>query len=285
MAQSVGKCTNYSGCKLAYRKEEIKVVTKGFRCPECGSSLEPIGPNKGISLMFVTSIGVVAVLLLTTGVIVCALASSPKRRVVLGDPTSTPTATPVASPVPPPIPESTPLLTPVPFVAPEPIVEASATPVAPEMCTSEIDEVKRAVLKRIDLIPNLSQAQKDKLYGAVERARGMDRLFTVSFETRVTRLSSHDTAFIQAQVNQPHLKQLLDDPTLILVILGFADKLGTQQVNQDLSLERAERVMEVLHDTFGVRNVMHVVPMGSTDLLDPHNLVNNRVVEVWGALP
>jgi outer membrane protein OmpA-like peptidoglycan-associated protein len=285
MAQCVGKCTNYSGCKLAYRKEEIKVVTKEFHCPECGSSLEPSGPKKGTSLMFAISIGVAALLLLITGVIVCALTNSPKRRVVLGDPMSTPTPTPVTPPTPPAIPESTPLLTPVPFVAPEPIVEASATPVAPDRRTPEIDEVKRAVLGRIDLIPNLSQAQKDKLYSAVERARGLDRLFTVSFETRVTKLSSHDTAFIQAQLNQPHLKQLLDDPTLILVILGFADKLGTQQANQDLSLERAERVMEVLRDTFGVRNVMHVVPMGSTDLLDPHNLVNNRVVEVWGASP
>jgi len=119
----------------------------------------------------------------------------------------------------------------------------------------------------------------------VERARGLDLLFTVSFETRVAKLSQQDTAFIQAQLNQPHLKQLLEDPTLILVILGFADKLGTQQVNQDLSLERAERVMEVLRDTLGVRNVMHPVPMGSTDLLDPRNLVKNRVVEVWGALP
>jgi outer membrane protein OmpA-like peptidoglycan-associated protein len=285
MAQRVGKCTNYSGCKLAYRKEEIKVVTKGFHCPECGSSLEPGGPKEGTSLISAISIGGAALLLLTTGVIVCALANSPKRRVVLGDPMSTPTLTPVTPPTPPPITESTPLLTPVPFVAPDPIVEASATPVAPDLCTSETDEVKRAVLKRIELMPNLSQAQKDKLYSAVERARGMNRLFTVSFETSVTKLSSHDTAFIQAQLNRPHLKQLLDDPTLILVILGFADKLGTQQANQDLSLERAKRVMELLRDTLGVQNVMHVVPMGSTDLLDPHNLVKNRVVEVWGASP
>lgn len=285
MAQRVGKCTNYSGCKLAYRKEEIKVVTKGFHCPECGSPLEPVWTTKGISLISAGLIGVAALLLLTTGVVVCVLANSPKRRVVLSDPISTPTPAPVTSPAPTPIPESRPLLTPVPFVPVEPIVEAPATPVAPGRRTFETDGVKREVLNRIDLIPNLSQTKKDKLYSAVERARGLDLLFTVSFETRVAKLSQQDTAFIQAQLNQPHLKQLLEDPTLILVILGFADKLGTQQVNQDLSLERAERVMEVLRDTLGVRNVMHPVPMGSTDLLDPRNLVKNRVVEVWGALP
>ena len=49
MAQRIGKCTNYSGCKLAYRNEKITVVTKEFRCPECGSPLESLGPKRGLS--------------------------------------------------------------------------------------------------------------------------------------------------------------------------------------------------------------------------------------------
>jgi outer membrane protein OmpA-like peptidoglycan-associated protein len=111
----------------------------------------------------------------------------------------------------------------------------------------------------------------------------MDRLFTIPFEPRGTQLSLRDIAFIRSQLNRPHVKQLLDDPTLIVVILGFADRLGAQQVNRDLSLERAEHVMELLHRTLGVQNVMHAVPMGCTDLLDAQNPGHNRVVEVWAA--
>ena len=86
-------------------------------------------------------------------------------------------------------------------------------------------------------------------------------------------------------MTQPQIKKLLDDPTLVLVILGFADKQGANEANQSLSLGRAQSVMEVLRDKCGVQNVMHLVPMGGTDLLDLHNLAKNRVVEVWAALP
>src|SRR6516225_10716697 len=64
MAQRIGKCTNYSGCKLAYRNEKIAVVTKDFRCPECGSPLEPIARKRGPSPVLFLSIGVSLVVLL-----------------------------------------------------------------------------------------------------------------------------------------------------------------------------------------------------------------------------
>ena len=80
MAQRIGKCTNYSGCKLAYRNEKITVVTKEFRCPECGSPLESLGPKRGLSPTLVLSIGVAIVLLLAVGAILWTLGGSPKRR-------------------------------------------------------------------------------------------------------------------------------------------------------------------------------------------------------------
>ena len=75
MAQRIGKCTNYSGCKLAYRNEKITVVTKDFRCPECGSPLEPVGPKRGVSPVLVLSIGVAAVLILAIGAILWTLSA------------------------------------------------------------------------------------------------------------------------------------------------------------------------------------------------------------------
>jgi outer membrane protein OmpA-like peptidoglycan-associated protein len=291
MAQRIGKCTNYSGCKLAYRNEKINVVTKEFRCPECGSPLESIGPKKGTPFTLIVAIGVAAVLLLAIGAILWTLTSAPKRRTVLVEltptpsPTPTPTPTPTSTPTPAPTPESTPVPTPTPAASPAPTAEIAGTTINLDASTPEIDEVRRAVLKRIDQLPNVTQANKDKLYSAVERAHGLGRLFTVPFETRLTNLSAQDLAFIQNAVTQPQIKKLLDDPTLVLVILGFADKQGADAANQTLSLGRAESVMEALRDKFGVQNVMHVVPMGGTDLLDAHNLAKNRVVEVWAALP
>jgi outer membrane protein OmpA-like peptidoglycan-associated protein len=149
----------------------------------------------------------------------------------------------------------------------------------------EIAEVKRAVLKRIDLMPNVSSQNKDRLYGAVDRARGMGRLFSVNFETSLTKIAPEEIASMKSQLDHPQVKKLLDDPTLVLVILGYADKQGDDQKNLQISNARALAVMDALRDQLQVQNVMHVIPMGGTDLLDARELAKNRVVEVWAVLP
>ncbi len=232
MAQRIGKCTNYSGCKLAYRNEKITVVTKEFRCPECGSPLESLGPKRSLSPTLVLSIGVAIVLLLAVGAILWTLGSSPKRRTEVVEfrrprsPSPTPTLTP--SPTPTPSPISTP--TPEPSATPTATGEAGGT-IDLDITLPEIAEVKRQVLKRIDLMPSVSTQNKDRLYGAVDRSRGMGRLFTVSFETSFTKISPDQIAYVKSQLDHPQVQKLLDDPTLVLVILGYADKQGDDQKN------------------------------------------------------
>src|SRR5438132_5694355 len=116
MAQRVGKCTNYSGCKLAYRNEKITVVTKDFRCPECGSPLESLGPKRSLSPTLVLSIGVGIVLLLAVGAILWTLGSAPKRHneVIEFSPTPLASPTPTPTPTPTPSPSETPTPTPSP---------------------------------------------------------------------------------------------------------------------------------------------------------------------------
>jgi outer membrane protein OmpA-like peptidoglycan-associated protein len=236
-------------------------------------------------------------LLLFTSATLWILAGSHRGVVVPSDPAPTATPAPVSTPADffPPIPESTPNATPEPSATasptvetsamPAPTAEASATPIVPqpEIKTTEVDEVRQAVLKRIELIPNLSSAKKEKLSRAVERAHGLCCLFTVSFETTFTQLSAQDVAFVQNEVSKPEIKNRLDDPTYILVILGFADKQGDDQANQSLSGRRAQAVKDILRHRAGVQNVMEIIPMGGTDLLDSHDFARNRVVEVWGA--
>src|SRR6476660_5116283 len=244
MAQRIGKCTNYSGCKLAYRNEKITVVTKEFRCPECGSPLESLGPKRSLSPTLVLSIGVGIVLLLAIGAILLTLGNPSKSRlgVVLESPTPTPVPTP--TPTPTPEPTATPTPTPSPTAAPTHSPEVSGTPITFDLAQPEIAEVRREVLKRIDLMPNVSPQNKDRLYGAVDRARGMARLFTVSFETLLTRVSSEEVSFMKAALERPQIKKLLDDPTLVLVILGYADKQGDDQKNLQISSGRAQAVLE-----------------------------------------
>jgi outer membrane protein OmpA-like peptidoglycan-associated protein len=289
MAQRIGKCTNYSGCKLAYRNEKITVVTKDFRCPECGSPLESLGPRRTVSPVLILSIGVGIVLLLAVAAIVWTLNSAPKRQVDVVElsPTPSPTPTPAPTPTPTPLPTETPTPTPAETSTPVPTpnANASGTPIDFDINLPEIAEVKREVLKRIDQMPNVSSQNKDRLYSAVDRARGMGRLLTVSFETSFTKVAPDVLADMKNQLARPQVKSILDDPTLVLVILGYADKQGDNQKNLQISSARAEEVMDVLRSQLGIQNVMHVVPMGGTDLLDPRELAKNRIVEVWAVSP
>lgn len=288
MAQRIGKCTNYSGCKLAYRNEKITVVTKDFRCPECGSPLESLGPKRTVSPVLILSIGVGIVLILAVVAILWTLSNTPKRQVEVVElsPTPTPTPAPTPTPTPTPVPTETPTPTPVATPTPAPTSAANASgPIDFDISLPEIAEVKREVLKRIDQMPNVSTQNKDRLYTALDRARGMGRLFNVSFDTSLTKVSPAALEEIRRQLERPQVKAQLDDPTLVLVILGYADKQGDDQKNLQISSARAEEVMDVLREQFGLQNVMHVVPMGGTELLDPRELAKNRIVEVWGVLP
>jgi hypothetical protein len=141
MGLRISKCTNYSGCKLAYRKEDIKVTTRsGSLCPECRSSLEYVGPRNGRSV-FIVRIGVAVILLFSTGVMILTLTNSPKRRIVPDKRTWTPTPPSLTSLTPLPNPESTPLATSTPFAAatPAPTVGPSATPLPWAASTPELD--------------------------------------------------------------------------------------------------------------------------------------------------
>jgi hypothetical protein len=280
MAQRIGKCTNYSGCKLAYRNEKITVVTKDFRCPECGTPLESLSPKRSLPPTLVLSIGVGIVLLLAIGAILWTLGGRGESHqgIVLESPTPSPTPSPTASETPAPTATPTPL--PSPTAAPSQSPEISVTP-----NSSETAEVKREVLKRIDQMPNISAQNKDKLYSAVDRARGMVLVCSVPFETLLTRISPEGIAYMKSQLERPQIKTQLDDPTLVLVILGYADKQGDEQKNLQISNGRAQAVMEALRDQLRIENVMHVIPMGGTTLLDARELAKNRVVEVWAVQP
>ena len=280
MAKRIGKCTNYSGCKLAYRNEQINVVTKEFRCPECGSPLEPIVQKRDSSLTTVLIVGVAAVLLLAIVAIVWVLMSSSHGgRLVVISATPAPVQTPIPTPTPTPTPTETPTTTPTPSP------ETAATPINLDLTGEGLEQVKSAIMKRIQLQPTLSQNQKDTINEAVQSAKAMGKIADVSFATNSANPSQDDIAVIVSQLNTPQVKKLLQDPKLVLAVLGYADLQGDNQKNFTLSNDRAETVMQILRTKCGVLNAIYVIPMGGTDLFDPHGFARNRTVEVWAGLP
>lgn len=180
-------------------------------------------------------------------------------------------------------------------VAPPPVSPAPAAPVpeqvtAPETINMDAGDagnraMRAEVLKRIDVMPNLGDAEKDKLYVQVERAREMGQVITIPFASGEKTVSASSAASLVKAVALPKIQKYAEDPRVIFVVLGFADKKGDPKSNQTISLQRAEGVVKVLKEKAGVMNLVHAVGMGGSELFDASNLGKNRVVEVWAVLP
>ncbi len=145
--------------------------------------------------------------------------------------------------------------------------------------------MREEVLKRIDLMPNISDANKDKLYNSVQRARSMGLLLTIPFESGRIALTPAQIQELKSELEKPDIAKLRDDPTAVFVILGYADPKGDEKKNLDVSQKRADLVLQTMRDKCGVANVMHSVAMGGQKIVDSAHLEKNRIAEVWAVLP
>ena len=131
----------------------------------------------------------------------------------------------------------------------------------------ENQKVKAEVLKRIDLMPTISSDNKDKLYMSVDRARQMGQIMTIPFGSGRTSLGPGDIDKLKAEMVSPALQKLVQDPTCVFVILGFADSKGDEKSNLRLSQQRAQSVEAALRDKCGIASVLHSVGMGGSTML------------------
>jgi outer membrane protein OmpA-like peptidoglycan-associated protein len=168
---------------------------------------------------------------------------------------------------------------------PKPMIADSDSPTAVAFDPVERDQVREEVLKRIDLMRGLSDAEKDKLYVQVERARGFTKIGIVRFTQNGTTPGAAQTEGLITSLNEPGLRRLLADPTVILIMVGYADKQGEEPRNVEISRSRADSVVKVLREKTDLTNIMHTVGMGGQDLFDQSNLDKNRLVEVWAVQP
>ena len=275
-----GKCQNQAGCLLAYRGEETEVEDGApFICTECGKPLTEVQPPSAMWMKYLGGLAVVGV------VGIGLLFAIPQTRALIKPHKSSHDATPAPKTVDDGPPDT--------GLTPEQIAAAAEPPpeiVAPakidmDVSKKENKSVKAEVLKRVDLMPKVSNPNKDKLYGAVERARSMGIILTIPFGSGKTDLSATDVAKLKTELEKPELAKMRGDPTLVFVILGYADPKGDAQKNIAVSQTRADTVLKAMRDKCEVINVMHTVGMGGSKLLDAHNLEKNRIVEIWAVLP
>ena len=218
----------------------------------------------------------------------CALAACNRPPVA-----DTATPSPVSEPTPTPtVDEGNAGKTEEPSTSPLPVSEAelsgdveAPTEVNMDAAAVENKIVKAEVLARIDVIPRLAPEEKDKLYLQLERARGMGRIVTIPFPTGKVSVGPGELAALEEKLKLPQIQKFAEDPTVVFVVLGFADKKGDEQKNLAISLQRADGVVKSLKDRCGIMNVTHAVGMGSSDIFDANDLGKNRVVEVWAVLP
>ncbi len=150
---------------------------------------------------------------------------------------------------------------------------------------SEEGQMRQEVLNRIDLMRALSDTDKDKLYAQVERARGFTKIATIPFAQNRALAGPAQMDGLIKSLKGPALQKLLSDPTVALIIVGYADRKGEETKNLDISRNRAESVVEALKAKMDLVNVLHAVAMGGQDLFDHSDAEKNRVVEVWAVQP
>jgi outer membrane protein OmpA-like peptidoglycan-associated protein len=150
---------------------------------------------------------------------------------------------------------------------------------------AESEETRKEVLNRIDLMRNLSQKEKDEFYAQVERARGFRKLGVISFASGRSVATGAQADELLGKLNDSDAKTLLEDPTVVVLLVGYADTQGDETKNLEISRSRAESLEKQLAGKLKLKNIVHSVGMGGQDFFDKTNHEKNRIVEVWAVQP
>ena len=161
----------------------------------------------------------------------------------------------------------------------------STEPCPTRLSQPDVDPAKEGVVKRINALPGFTAEKKANLIEKMHKARSMERLTVIPFDIGQTALHRAATDELVKAFDTPEMRDKLSDPTIILVVAGYADTAGRADLNLRFSQERAENVSKILKDQARLRNAMQTIGMGGTELLDSKRPDQNRAVEVWAVLP
>jgi hypothetical protein len=145
--------------------------------------------------------------------------------------------------------------------------------------------VRKEVLARIDLLKDLTPKEKDYLYAQVERARGFTKLAIVPFLRGRSKPEQYQIDHILSYLQKPDFQKLFEDPTVVLVIVGYADKQGSDEQNSQVSKDRATNLMKIMQTQGHITNTIKAVGMGGLDFFDKNEADKNRIAEIWLVAP
>jgi len=214
-------------------------------------------------------------------------------------PTSTPyptaaptpeTLTPTPEPAATETPAETPSETPAPSGTETSNAEAQASASAQAFPTVKYDaaeeaEVRKEVLARVDLLKELSQKERDYMYAQVERARGFTKLAIIPFPSGKARPEQFQIDHLLTYLQKPEYQKLYEDPTVVFVVAGYADKQGNESQNLEISKQRAQAVTKILENQAKIANTIRAVGLGGSEFFGHGTPDKNRVVEIWLAAP
>ena len=185
--------------------------------------------------------------------------------------------------------------------SPTPSPEVIATPSTQETATStetasvsssptplsrqDAGATKEDVMRRINAMPGVTAAKKANLIEKMNRARSMERLVVIPFENGRSTLRRSAADELVKSFATPEMRDKLSDPTIVLVVAGYADAGGRADKNLRISQARAENVSRILKEQAGLFNAIQTIGMGGTELLDSNRPDQNRAVEIWMVVP
>jgi hypothetical protein len=112
-----------------------------------------------------------------------------------------------------------------------------------------LEQVKNAIIKRIELQPSLTKEQKDKIFASIQAAKAMGRIAVVTFNTASSN-PLQDVANIESQINQPQVKKIMNEQRIVLVVLVMQIcKVISEKFCA--STNRAQTVLQILRDRCG----------------------------------
>jgi outer membrane protein OmpA-like peptidoglycan-associated protein len=209
--------------------------------------------------------------------------ATPETPAATPEATATETTTPAETPV---QPSETPSASPSASSNAEtqPSASAQAFPTVQNNAAEEA-EVRKEVLARIDLLKELSQKERDYLYAQVDRARGFTKLAIIPFPSGKTHPEQFQIDHLLSYLQKPEFQKLYEDPTVVFVVAGYADKQGNEEQNLDISKQRAQFVAKILETQAKIANTIRAVGMGGSEFFGHGTPDKNRVVEIWLAAP
>jgi outer membrane protein OmpA-like peptidoglycan-associated protein len=209
--------------------------------------------------------------------------ATPETPAATPEATATETTTPAETPV---QPSETPNASPSASSNAEtqPSASAQAFPTVQNNAAEEA-EVRKEVLARIDLLKELSQKERDYLYAQVDRARGFTKLAIIPFPSGKTHPEQFQIDHLLSYLQKPEFQKLYEDPTVVFVVAGYADKQGNEEQNLDISKQRAQFVAKILETQAKIANTIRAVGMGGSEFFGHGTPDKNRVVEIWLAAP